>query len=255
MDPHLRKIAHRLVDELVDARIVSPTGSPYNSRAVLVKKKEEDEYRLCIDFRDLNRITKPLSFNLPLLEDLTDTLYGNIIFSTIDMKAGYYSVELSEKSKHYTAFQVEGRPRYAFNKTPMGLKNASAAFLRMMGIMLGDSLYDTCVAFTDDIIIASKNPEQHLKDVREIFQKLRKAGIKANPKKCRFGKKQVTFLGYVVTKDGISPDKRKTKLVDEAVSPTKCEGGPILGHHVAQEGDLFLTKSTLFGVSFYASFP
>jgi len=218
MNPQKRAIAQREVDKLIEAKIIEPSGSQYNNRVVIVPKPGGD-YRFCCDLRDLNKITKPIAFNLPRISDVLDNLGGMGIFSKMDMQSGYHSVSLDPVCRHLTAFQVEGRPKYQYASCPMGLKGSSPAYLKLMNGVLQDLLYQTCNSFVDDVLSYAADMTQHLPHLREIFKRFRKFNMKINAKKCEFGKTKVKFLGYYISKEGVEVDPAKVEIIKNAPTP------------------------------------
>ena len=169
--------------------------------------------RFCIDLRHLNNRTIKDAYSLPRIEETLDCLNGTKIFTSLDLKSGYWQVEMEEESKPLTAFTVGPLGFFECERMPFGLTNAPATFQRLMENCLGDLHLNWCIIYLDDIIVFSETPKEHIKRLRGVFQKLASAGLKLKPNKCEFFKKKITYLGYVVSEEGIEVDPKKTEAV------------------------------------------
>ena len=123
---------------------------------------------------------------------------GAVLFNSLDLKLGYWQVEMEEESKQYTAFTVGPLGFYQCNRMPFGLTNALAMFQRLMEMCLGDLHLNWCIIYLDDVIIFSKTPKEHLKCLRGVFEKLAQAGLKLKLKKCKFFKTKLAYLRHKV---------------------------------------------------------
>ena len=186
---------------------------------VLVRKKDGG-LRFCIDLRKLNNRTVKDGFSLPRIEDTLDCLHGAVWFSTLDLKSGYWQVELEEEAKPLTAFTVGPLGFWQCECMPFGLTNAPATFQRLMESCLGELHLNWCIIYLDDIIVFSRTPEEHIHRLRAVFEKLKAAGLKLKPSKCDFFKKEIKYLGHVVSEQGVSTDPDKIKAVTEWPQPT-----------------------------------
>ena len=155
-------------------------------------------------------------YSLPRIEESLDCLNGAQIFSSVDLKSGYWQVELTEESKAMTAFTVGPLGFYEFVRMPFGLTNAPATFQHLMESCFGDMHLNWCIIYLDDVIVFSKTPEEHLVRLRGVFQKLREAG----PSKCEFFKDRIAYLGHIVSKAGIETDPKKIEDIKEWPRPT-----------------------------------
>lgn len=200
------------LQHMLDLGVIRPSSSPYSSNVVLVRKSN-GELRFCIDLRRINQNTVSDSFYLPRIDETLDALAGATIFSTLDLKSGYWQVEMDEESKKYTSFTVGPLGLFECNRMPFGLKNAPATFQRLMQEVLGDLHLNGVVVYLDDIVIYSRSIEEHFDLLKEVFRRLSKAGLKLNAKKCHFFHDHIKVLGHVVSADGISCDESKLAAV------------------------------------------
>ena len=198
--------------EMLNIGAIRPSKSPWSSNVVVVRKKD-GTIRFCIDFRKLNSRTKKDAYPIPKIEDTLHMLSGSKYFSKIDLKSGYWQVEMEEEDKEKTAFQVPGVGFYECNRMPFGLSNSPATFQRLMERCMGDMNLQDCLIYLDDIIVFSNNIEEHIKRLDKVFQRLHEYNLKINPKKCEFFKKSVTYLGHVVSDRGIQTDPKKIEDV------------------------------------------
>ena len=150
---------------------------------------------------------------MPHIDETLDCLGGVTIFTSLDLKSGYWQVEMEEESKPLTAFTVGPLGFYECERMPFGLTNAPATFQRLMENCLGELHLSWCIIYLDDIIVFSDNPKDHLHRLKCVFDKLEKAGLKLKPKKCKFFKTKITYLGHIVSANGIETDPKKVKAV------------------------------------------
>ena len=204
--------------KLLKNGIISPHNGPYASNVVLVRKTN-GELRFCVDYRQLNNITVKDSYPLPRIDVCMDALGGAKYFSTLDMRSGYWQVELDEESAGKTAF-VTRSGVYKFNVLPFGLSNAPAIFQRLMDMVLSGLTWIYCLAFLDDVIVMASTFEQHVERLTAVLDRLKEANLKLNPGKCHLFQEEVKFLGSIVSRHGVSPDPEKVRTVAEWPTPT-----------------------------------
>ena len=183
--PHQYEEVRKHLKEMLDVGAIRRSNSPWASPVVLVRKKD-GSLRFCIDLRKLNARTIKDAYSLPRIEDTLDSLNGACIFTSLDLKSGYWQVELDESSIPLTAFTVGPLGFYECVRMPFGLTNAPATFQRLMESCLGELHLEWCIIYLDDIIIFSKNPDDHLTGLEGVFERLAKAGLKLKPSKCEF---------------------------------------------------------------------
>ena len=203
---------------MLKQEIILPSESPWSAPVVIVKKKG-GKLRFCIDYRQLNKVTKKDQFPLPRIDDLLDTFGKAKYFSTLDLASGYWQVEIKPEDKEKTAFIInEGL--YEFNVMPFELTNVPATFQRLMNKIFKEQLNKFVVIYIDDTNVFSTTFEKHLIHLRTVFDKLRTNGLKLQPSKYHFGKTSLAFLGHIIGKDGIQPDPTKASAIQQFPIPT-----------------------------------
>ena len=200
------------IQEMLDLGAIRHSNSPWASAIVLVRKKD-GRLRFCIDLRKLNNRTVKDAYSLPRIETLLDTFLGSTIFTTLDLKAGYWQVEMAEESKAFTAFTCGPLGFYECETMPFGATNAPATFQRLMHNCLGDLNMTWCVVHLDDIIVFSDNPKDYITRLEAVFQKLASAGLKLKPSKCFFFKEEIDYLGHLVSGKGVATSPKKIEAV------------------------------------------
>jgi hypothetical protein len=191
--------------------IIEPSTSPWASPIVLVEKKD-GSLRFCVDYRKLNNITVKDSYPLPRIDDTLDALGGSQWFSTLDLKSGYWQVEMDSNDKEKTAFSVAGG-LWQFRVMPFGLCNAPATFERLMDHVLVGLPWTICMVYLDDIIVHGRTFDQELVNLTQVFSCIRNAGLKLAPSKCSLFRQKVKYLGHIISKDGIAADQEKISTI------------------------------------------
>ncbi|XP_017406240.1 uncharacterized protein LOC108319577 [Vigna angularis] len=192
------------IEELMDKQFIRPSVSPWGAPVLLVKKKDGSS-RLCIDYRQLNKLTIKNKYPLPRIDDLLDQLQGASVFSKIDLRSGYHQIRVKEGDIQKTAF----RSRYGYYEyvvMSFGVTNAPAIFMDYMNRIFRPYLDKFVVVFIDDILIYSKSHEEHEEHLRVVLGVLKEKELYAKLSKCEFWMKSVQFLGHVVSAEGISVD-------------------------------------------------
>ena len=203
---------------MLDGGAIRPSKSPWCKAIVLVRKKD-GTLRFCIDFRKLNARTKKVSFPLPRMQETMESMVGARFFSSMDLKSGFWQVRMSEKSWQYTAFTEGSLGVYEFLQMPYRLCNAPATFQRLMQNCLGELNLTYALVYLDDMIVYSKTKEDHLRRLQAVFERFHEHGLKLKPSKCRFLRKQITFLGHEVSADGMTPGNLNLKGIAEMAPP------------------------------------
>ena len=192
------------VQKMLEQEVIRPSNSPWSSPLVMVKKKD-GSWRVCIDFRKVNAVTHRDAYPLPRIDATLDSLSGSCYFTTLDLISGYWQVELEESDKEKTAFSTPGG-HFEFNVMPFRLTNALTP--------------EQSLIYIDDIIVFSQSFPEHLNRLRSVLQRLTEAGLKLKPGKCKFAQKEVHYLGHIVSAEGICSDPGKTKAVETYPTPT-----------------------------------
>jgi len=203
--------------KMLESKVIEPSTSPWMSPIVLVKKKD-DSVHFCIDFRALNSVTTSDSYPLPRMEELIDELGSNRVFSVLDARSAYWSIELNPSDRPKTAFS-DGTYLWQFRRMPYGLKTAGATYQRMINFVLSPVLSRHTLAYLDDVVVYSANFDEHARDLDETLKILENAGFKMNVNKCQFAVNKLKLLGFVVTGDSVSPDPDKVTAISEMPTP------------------------------------
>ena len=212
--PHQFEEVRNHLKEMENIGVIRRSNSPWASPVVLVKKKD-GSLCFCIDLRKLNARTIKDAYSLPRIEESLDCLNGATIFTSLDLKSGYWQVELDDESIPLTAFTVGPLGFYECVRMPFGLTNAPATFQRLMESCLGEMHLNWCIIYLDNVIIFSSTPEEHITRLRAVLQKLRTAGLKLKPSKCNFFRDRISYLGHIVSKNGVETDPKKIKVIQK----------------------------------------
>lgn len=219
---HLKTEIQTQIKKLLDNKIIKPSISPYSSPVWIVPKKIDasgkKKWRLVIDYRKLNDRTIEDKYPLPRIDEILDNLGKSKYFSTLDLAQGFHQIEMDSESIEKTAFSVDNG-HWEYVRMPFGLKNAPSTFQRVMDNVLREFLYKFCFVYMDDVIIFSKSLHEHRLHLKQIFQKFREYNLKVQLDKSEFLRKEVAFLGHVITPDGIKPNPSKIKAVQDYPLP------------------------------------
>ncbi|KAI5742525.1 hypothetical protein M8J77_005027 [Diaphorina citri] len=203
VNPRLKEVIHKEVDKMLAEKVITPcSGSPWANPIVLVKKPN-NEHRFCLDFRQLNAVTKKDVYPVPRMDSICDSLRKARYLSKLDLKSAYWNVELTEESKDLTSFPVLGRGFFRFERMAFGLTGATATMQRIMDKILGPEL-EGVWCYLDDILIATEGSfDDHLKVVEQVVQKLLEAKLRINWGKSEFGMSELLFLGFLIDHQGL----------------------------------------------------
>ncbi|GJW18691.1 putative reverse transcriptase domain-containing protein [Tanacetum coccineum] len=203
--------------ELSDKGFIRPSSSPWGAPVLFVKKKD-GSFRMCIDYRELNKLTVKNRYPLPRIDDLFDQLQGSSVYSKIDLRSGYHQLRVREEDISKTAFRTR-YGHYEFQVMPFGLTNAPAVFMDLMNRVCKPYLDKFVIVFIDDILIYSKSKQEHEEHLKIILELLKKEELYAKFSKCEFWIPKVQFLGHVIDNKGIHVDPAKIESVKDWASP------------------------------------
>ncbi|KAJ3690328.1 hypothetical protein LUZ61_019492 [Rhynchospora tenuis] len=201
------------LEEMLEKGFIRPSTSPWGAPVLFVRKKD-GTLRLCIDYRDLNKVTIKNKYPLPRIDDLFDQLQGSSVYSKIDLRTGYHQLRIKPEDIEKTAFRSR-YGHYEYLVMPFGLTNAPAVFMDLMNRVFRDMLDICVVVFIDDILVYSRSPEEHVTHLRMILDRLREHKLYAKFSKCDFWLNQISFLGHVISKEGLSVDPDKIRAIQE----------------------------------------
>lgn len=216
-----KQIVQEHVENMLSSGIIRESTSPWNAPIVLAPKKSLDgkpKYRFCCDFRKLNEVTKGDAQALPNINEILDQLGGMTYFTTLDLASGYHQVEIQEADKEKTAFSVPSG-HYEYNRMAFGLKGAPACFTRLMNEVLRGLIGTSCYVYMDDIICYGRDLSHQIENLRLVFQRLREHTLLLQPEKCSFLKSSTTYLGHIISREGVTPDPSKIEAVENFPTP------------------------------------
>ena len=214
----LQSEVRKCLDNWLKQGIIRPSKSPYASQVVIVRKKT-GEIRLCVDFRKLNAISIRDSFPLPRVEEALQAVQAAVWFSSFDLAQGYLQMAMEEEDIEKTAFRAGSSGLYEFTRMPSGLTNAGASFCRLMEMCIGDQQYVTLLFYLDDICIFAETADQMLDRIEFVYSRLKEFNLKIKPKKSHFFQTSVTFLGHILSANGVSPNPEKVAKIKDWPTP------------------------------------
>ncbi|GJT31124.1 retrotransposon protein, putative, ty3-gypsy subclass [Tanacetum coccineum] len=217
LTPSEMKELSEQLKELSDKGFIRPSSSPWGAPVLFVKKKD-GSFRMCIDYRELNKLTVKNRYPLPRIDDLFDQLQGSSVYSKIDLRSGYHQLRVREEDISKTAFRTR-YGHYEFQVMPFGLTNAPAVFMDLMNRVCKPYLDKFVIVFIDDILIYSKNKQEHEEHLNLILELLKKEELYAKFSKCEFWIPKVQFPGHVFDSQGIYVDPAKIESIKDWASP------------------------------------
>lgn len=207
---------------MLDQKIIQPSLSPWSSPIWIVPKKTDasgqKKWRIVIDYRKLNDITIGETYPIPNIVEILDQLGNSKYFTTLDLASGFHQITMTQKDACKTAFSVP-QGHFEFTRMPFGLKNAPSTFQRLMNNVLTGLQGERCFVYLDDIVSYSHDLKTHIENLGAIFDRLRKFNLKLQPDKCEFLRKEVGYLGHIISEEGLKPDPNKIKSVKEFPIP------------------------------------
>lgn len=213
---------NKQVSELLNNQVIKPSHSPYNSPVWIVPKKSDSQgnkrWRMVIDYRALNEKTVGDGYPLPNITEILDQLGEAKYFTTLDLASGFHQIEVDENDCHKTAFTTP-HGHYEFARMPFGLKTAPATFQRLMDRVLTGLQGITLFVYLDDIVVYAKSLGEHRQKFDQLMSRIIPANLKFQPDKCEFLRKEVVYLGHIITSEGVKPDPKKLEAVDKFPVP------------------------------------
>ena len=207
----------RQIDVLLEQGWIRPSISPYGAPVLFIPKKD-GKWRMCIDYRALNKVTVKNRYPLPKVDELMDRLHGARYFTKIDLYSGYHQIKVKESDIHKTAF-VSRYGSFEYTVMPFGLCNAPATFQRIMNHMLREGLDKFVLVFLDDILIYSRTKEEHVRHIRAVLDRLKADKMYGRLFKCDFFRTEVEYLGFDVGADGVKPCISKVRAILDWPTP------------------------------------
>ncbi|GJT29423.1 putative reverse transcriptase domain-containing protein [Tanacetum coccineum] len=205
------------LQELSDKGFIRPNSSPWGAPVLFVKKKDRS-FRMCIDYHELNKLTVKNRYPLPRIDDLFDQLQGSSVYLKIDLRSGYHQLRVREEDIPKTAFRTR-YGHYEFQVMPFGLTNTPAVFIDLINRVCKPYLDKFVIVFINDILIYSKNKEEHEEHLKLILELLKKEELYAKFSKCEFWIPKVQFLEHVIDSKGIRVDPAKIESIKDWASP------------------------------------
>ncbi|KAB2600252.1 S2-RNase [Pyrus ussuriensis x Pyrus communis] len=206
------------IDKLIEAGFIREVQYPKWISNIVIVLKKSGQIRVCVDFRDLNDACPKDDFPLPIIEIMVDATTSHEALSFMDGSSGYNQIRMALEDEELTAFRTP-KGIYCYKVMPFGLKNAGATYQRAMQKIFNDMLHKNVECYVDDVVVKTKKRSDHLKDLRIVFERLRKYNLKMNPLKCAFGVTSGKFLGFIVKHRGIEVDQSKIKAIQSMPEP------------------------------------
>ncbi|MBJ2390668.1 RNA-directed DNA polymerase, partial [Salmonella enterica subsp. enterica serovar Corvallis] len=207
------------IDKLLQAGFIREVDHPQWLANPVMVRKNNGKWRMCIDFTDLNKACPKDDFPLPRIDQLVDSTSGCELLSFLDAYSGYHQINMCKTDEEKTSF-ITPYGTYCYVKMPFGLKNAGATFQRLMQKTFSPQLGRNLEAYVDDLVVKSINTGDHIPDLQETFNNLRRHNLKLNPEKCVFGVSAGKLLGFLVSARGIEANPAKIAAIDQMRPPT-----------------------------------
>ncbi|XP_053202154.1 uncharacterized protein LOC128387043 [Panonychus citri] len=223
LGPKKREILDKKIKELMENNIIEPSNSCGGSPAFLVEKPNGKDYRLVTSFKELNSIMKTRSYPMPNIDDHIQALAGYEYFITIDFAQGFHQIQLNPCEREKVALVTE-MGKFQYVRLPMGLADSPAYFQQFVNSVFGDLLYKACLAYIDDIVIFGRSFEELINNADAVFTKIKNIGLKVQPDKCKWGHKEVKFLGHIISGKTVRPDPEKIQRLKEFQPPKNVKG-------------------------------
>jgi hypothetical protein len=216
----------------LDQGVIRPNSSPYDSLIVMVSKKD-GTWQMCVDYRDLNKITVKNRYPLPRIDDLLDQLKNVVYFTTLDLHSGYHQIRVAENDAWKTAFKTK-QGLFEWLVMPFGICNAPTTFMRVMNDVFMPFLADFVIVYLDDILIFSGTWDEHVRHVKQVLDTLQSEKLYVKLCKCEFGNTALVCLGHIVGGGQLKIDPSKTDVIvnwPEPKSVTEIWGFLVAVHY------------------------
>ncbi|GKB14828.1 reverse transcriptase domain-containing protein [Tanacetum coccineum] len=220
--PDRRKVVKEEVEEWLKARIVRNVRYLTWVAYPILVKKPDNSWRMCIEFKDLNKACSKDLYPLPEIDWKIESLMGFKYKCFLDGYKGYHQIQMAKKDEEKTAFHTD-EGAFCYTKMPFRLKNSGATYQRLVDTIFEGQMGRNLEAYVDDMVIKSKTEPEMIKDIEETLLTLKKVNMKLNLKKCSFGMEEGKFLGYIVTSEGIRANPEKAKAVVNTPSPSNLK--------------------------------
>ncbi|XP_027151941.1 uncharacterized protein LOC113751996 [Coffea eugenioides] len=225
--PERNEVIKKEVGKLLESKIILEVYYPtWLANPVLVKK-EDQSWRMCVDFTDLNKACPKDCFPLPRIDMLVDSTVGFDVLCFLDAFKGYNQIEMAEENREKTSFITE-EGTYCYRTMPFGLKNAGATYQRLVNRLFQNQVGRSMEVYVDDMIVKSRTDRQLVPDLREILNILWESRMRLNPKKCTFGVRSGRFLGFLVSREGIRANPNKLQAIIDMAPPKNIKEGETL---------------------------
>src|SRR3954468_9839273 len=247
--PEKAEAAEKAVKDLLEANFISEAKySTWLSNVVLVKKSN-GKWRMCVDYTDVNRACPKDAYPLPNIDRLVDNSAGYKLLSFMDAYSGYNQIPMARCDKQCTAFMTESG-NYYYNVMPFGLKNAGATYQRMMNKVFRGEIGDTLEVYMDDMIVKSREDVDHTAHLERVFKQARSCKMRFNPEKCTFGVRAGKFLGFYLTERGIEANPDKCRAFSELPTPNNKKSIQVLNGMLTALSR-FVAKSAQHALPFF----
>lgn len=203
--------------------VIEPSNSEWRSAPVLVRKPDGLIW-FCVDYRNLNKLTRKDAYMIPSVDTVLDKLRHAPYITKIDLKEAYFQVPMEESSRKYTAFGVPGSGLWQFTRMPFGLTNAPMTFQRLIDAVFPPEYAPNVFGYLDDVIVVTDTFEDHLKGVELVLRKITDASLVVNLRNCEFCCFAVRYLGYLLDNDGLRPDPGKIIPMLDISPPRHLKG-------------------------------
>ena len=214
------------IQKMLDQDIIQPSSSPWNSPIWVVPKKPDasgkQKWRIVVDYRALNTRVPADSYPIPNITDILDKLGHSQYFTTLDLASGFHQIEIEPHDTPKTAFSTP-YGHLEWKRCPMGLRNVPNSFQRTMDCVLHGLQGERCFVYLDDIVVFAASLQEHEVKLREVFSRLRKYQLKVQPDKCEFLRREVMYLGHIISEKGVRPNPEKIRAVLEYPTPKTCK--------------------------------